>query len=126
MKISKSQRRADQIKQHGINLTKIFYLENKIDPIILCKKLHRLEKQGEQLALDMCNVGMDENIWENKKEKILNKVDNLLNFSKLGVPVFFNGDPRGYALKIESEYVHEQGLNIHRDFGGYGILCPEY
>ena len=41
------------------------------------------------------------------------------------VPVFVNRDPRGYALKIEDEYVRANGLQIHRDWGGYGILAPE-
>jgi hypothetical protein len=41
------------------------------------------------------------------------------------VPVFVNGDPRGYALKIQDEYVSENSLDIHRDMGGYGILAPD-
>jgi hypothetical protein len=44
-----------------------------------------------------------------------------------------NCDPRGYALKIEDEYLR-QHLNadgmahlglLQTDFGGYGLLCPE-
>ena len=41
------------------------------------------------------------------------------------VPVFVNRDPRGYALKIKSEWVREKGAAIHQDWGGYGIIAPE-
>jgi hypothetical protein len=42
------------------------------------------------------------------------------------VPVFLNGDPRGYALKIESGWMREQNeFRLHSDMGGYGILAPE-
>lgn len=42
------------------------------------------------------------------------------------VPVFLNRDPRGYSLKIPDEYVSEHELDIHRDWGGYGILAPDF
>ena len=41
--------------------------------------------------------------------------------------VFINGDPRGYALKIDDKYqdrLHKVG--IHRDWGGYGIIAPDF
>ena len=44
------------------------------------------------------------------------------------VPVFINLDPRGYALKIDDEWMreHKQPLgHLHQDWGGYGILAPE-
>lgn len=41
------------------------------------------------------------------------------------VPVFLNQDPRGYALKIKDNYVRLHGLNIYKDWGGYGIIAPE-
>jgi hypothetical protein len=41
------------------------------------------------------------------------------------VPVFLNGDPRGYSLKIEDSWMREHKAELHRDWGGYGILAPE-
>lgn len=42
------------------------------------------------------------------------------------VPVFLNGDPRGYSLKIEDNWMRErQNLRLHRDWGGYGIIAPD-
>jgi hypothetical protein len=41
-------------------------------------------------------------------------------------PIFFNRDPRGYALKIPSEWMHAHPeVSLHRDWGGYGILAPD-
>lgn len=42
------------------------------------------------------------------------------------VPVFVNSDPRGYALKIENDWMRAHGGNLHRDMGGYGILAPDF
>lgn len=40
-------------------------------------------------------------------------------------PIFVNCDPRGYALKIPNEYVRGHELDIHKDWGGYGIIAPD-
>jgi len=40
------------------------------------------------------------------------------------IPVFFNSDPRGYALKIKDDYTRD--ITIYRDWGGYGILAPDF
>lgn len=41
------------------------------------------------------------------------------------VPVFVNLDPRGYALKINDEWMRANNVRLHSDFGGYGILAPD-
>jgi hypothetical protein len=41
------------------------------------------------------------------------------------VPVFLNDDARGYSLKIRDEWMREHKAELHRDWGGYGILAPE-
>lgn len=42
------------------------------------------------------------------------------------VPVFLNKDARGYALKINDEWMREHpDVRLHSDWGGYGILAPE-
>ena len=42
------------------------------------------------------------------------------------VPVFINRDPRGYALKIREIWMRNYSGNLHRDWGGYGILAPDF
>lgn len=49
------------------------------------------------------------------------------------IPIFLNKDARGYALKIDSDWLDEQRSNpntvhlasIHRDWGGNGIIAPD-
>jgi hypothetical protein len=116
----------EQIRKHGEDLKAIFGIE--IDGDKLSRKVHSLEVKAHKLAEDYCNGvnGVDTESWEPLTEKILNSLDKLLNFKKQGIPVFVNGDARGYALKIDDEYVRKHNLEIHRDFGGYGILAPEF
>ena len=120
--MNKKERMYDQIKTHGDNLNKIFYTQ--LDSITLSKKLFRLENKGNRIALDYCNGDMENKDFEEQKEKILKSVDKILDFSKQNIPVFFNSDPRGYALKIEDNYTRD--IAIYRDWGGYGILAPDF
>ena len=52
---------------------------------------------------------------------VVKKVNEILGN---GPRVFINQDPRGYALKIRTE--DAKSLDIHKDWGGYGIICPEF
>ena len=56
---------------------------------------------------------------------------------KLPIGFVINGDPRGYSLKIKEEqnriFVnsddgknHDQKVINYTDWGGYGILAPEF
>ena len=53
-------------------------------------------------------------------------VDKILHYTDKGYSVFVNGDARGYALKIDSECVKDEALEIYKDGGGYGILAPDF
>jgi len=44
----------------------------------------------------------------------------------VGVRVFHNYDARGYALKIEFEDTDKRRYEIYRDWGGYGIIAPDF
>lgn len=95
----------------------------------LYKKLRRIEVKMNRLMCDECNgtrPGTEEENGE-KDEKVIDRVKKLL---PLATGVFLNCDPRGYSLKIKSEDVkalNEAGkINIYQDWGGYGILAPEF
>ena len=130
---TKKQRQAEQIKAHGENLLAIFPNATERDPIALCKKLRRMEAKAQAIALRLCNGpeypgGYDE--VDALTGAILEKVNAILgNTGKNPVPVFVNRDPRGYALKISSEwtfaYCQQTGRRIYSDWGGYGIIAPE-
>jgi len=130
-----------RIEQHGRNLLAIFPNAIEKDPVKLCKKLRRIETAARYGATCYCNgcglmergrgfdFGANENDWEDfsdmqraKVEKVLNPSPELLN------ALIINGDARGYALKIGSDFMRvliETGLNLQTDMGGYGIIAPD-
>lgn len=119
------------ITRQGEALNGIF--NTGLEPITLCKKLRRLENQAHALAEDYCNgVVIDEN-RDKQETVILGKVNKVLfGKRKPDVPVFLNFDCRGYALKIGSEWLRdwEQAksgyTSVYKDWGGYGILAPDF
>lgn len=125
--MNKQQKMYQQIERHGNNLNVIF--NTGLQPVELCKKLFRLEKKAHNLCEIECNTGEDKDV---ELSAILTKVKKILfpdTFSSdpdLYKSVFINGDPRGYALKIKSEYVKEHNLKIDQDWGGYGLIAPDF
>ena len=116
------------IIEHGKNLKRVFNLDDSINEIELCKKLFRIENKASSIAEAWCS-----HVKETEKEQekiindILNKVDKLLNFKSQKIPVFFNGDPRGFTLKIEDSYMKENKIYpFYSDWGGYGIIAPSF
>ena len=116
------------IIEHGKNLKRVFNLDDSINEIELCKKLFRIENKAHSIATDFCNYGYEsEEETEKIIDNILNKVDKLLNFKSQNIPVFFNGDPRGFTLKIEDSYMKENKIYpFYSDWGGYGIIAPSF
>jgi len=110
-----------QIEQHGNNLNAIF--NTGIEPVKLCKQLRRLELKANKIATDWCNGDIDNDLADDLAGEILAKVVKVLGNK---YPVKFNGDARGYALKICDNVVRENNLKIYTDWGGYGIICPDF
>lgn len=94
------------------------------------KKLLRIENQMHRLSERECNGEIEDDqsqrLWGNAEKKIKELLPRLKDFGGS----FFNGDPRGYSLKIKEdvrEKIHaDTGFNMYSDFGGYGILAPEF
>ena len=122
-----------QIEKHGQNLIKMFNLPRDTDALKLCKKLRTLENKAHALTLAHCNGSKDPHV---EICKILTKVKSILfpetytSERELFLAVFVNMDARGYALKIQDSQVREYrnltGNNIYTDFGGYGIIAPDF
>lgn len=112
-----------RIAKHGQDLKRIFSLNG--DPIEICRKLRRLETKANRAAVAYCNGEMDVSEWEIFSERIEGKVLNIIG-GKYADWIQINGDPRGYTLKIKDEIVREKQLDIYRDWGGYGILAPDF
>jgi hypothetical protein len=123
---TKKERMYERIEAHGKNLITLFDLPADTDPVKLCKKLRTLELKASALTLDACNTGNDHGL---ELVNILGKVKavlfpNEIENRDLYLAVFINGDPRGYALKIKSEYCVDK--RIERDWGGYGLIAPDF
>lgn len=130
------------IERHGNQLNAIF--NTGLDPVTLCKKLHRLERKAHQATTCLCNTntlhlqelnrytGYDvpeatEEEQERFSNNILNQVCNILKPTEgQKAAIFINYDPRGSALKIRNSYMREHNLNLYQDWGGYGILAPDF
>ena len=107
----------------------MFNLDQNIDPVKLCKRLFRLENKAHKLAVDFCNGVIDQLEWDKKADQILTKVETIFQNKANGF-IFVNGDARGYSLKILEEFTtylrNRSNVNIHRDWGGYGIIAPDF
>ena len=116
------------IVEHGKDLKRVFNLDSSIDEIKLCKALFKIENLAHRLATDFCNGSLLSEEEETKViDEILNKVDKLLNFKSQNIPVFFNGDARGFTLKIDSDYMRKNNIYpFYSDWGNYGIIAPSF
>lgn len=115
-----------KIQKHGEQLNSIF--KTDLNPVALCKKLFSLENKMRRAALQYSNGDMESDEEDKIEKEILDKVDKILGFRAKKIPVFINSDPRGYSLKIDDEWMRNKGdkTPLYRDFGGYGILAPDF
>ena len=118
-KMNKREKMYQMIQKHGDNLKAIFNINE--DSVKLCKKLFRLENKAHRLATDYCNGDFQGDI-ENESKKIVDKAKKILKTNE----IFFNRDARGYALKIKDDFIRVNNLSIYRDWGGYGIIAPDF
>lgn len=93
-----------------------------------CSKIYRelknIESRGHKLAEDYCNGLIDSDDWEKHTDTIKTRLAKILPEEVLK-STKLNGDPRGYFLKLSDEYVRVNSIAIERDWGGYGIFCPD-
>ena len=123
MKANKKELLYSRITKHGQDLKRVFNLDPTTDPVKLCKKLLRLETKAHKLATDFCNGDVDQIEFDTKGDKILKKVETILKDKK---HLLLNGDARGYALKIDGDFLRINNLSIFRDWGGFGIVAPDF
>ena len=121
-KLSRQARLHAQIVGHGEALKEIFGLD--ISAYELCKRLRRIENRAHREAEAYCNGEMDTDAYEAARYKTMRQCDLLLEFTKKGIPVFVNSDPRGHSLKVRDDFPCT--VKIHRDGGNYIILAPNF
>ena len=127
--MTQKERMYARITAHGENLIRIFDLHGT-DPVTLCKKLHSLEVQAHAVIEQYMNGEIDDpELDQYTEKKLIPALTRIIGGCNYAGKVFINHDPRGYALKLTEEATKEAldyGINIHRDWGGYGILAPAF
>lgn len=126
----------EAITRHGESLLKAFPNATEKNPVALCKKLRRIETGIAPIILRNCNEGVPDDEMDAATDKARARLMALLGglsarqLKQFGL--FINRDPRGYALKLSSEWTDKfndtlrgTGLFIHQDWGHYGILAPD-
>ena len=133
------------IEQHGKNLLALFPNAKIKEPVALCKALRRLEAKAHKAAENWCNGVPGPNgetvqgvldYWHAEGERQAEKAVELLGAAAPGnedIGIIFNGDARGYALKISAVEHDFCGLPetvecraVYKDWGGYGIIAPDF
>lgn len=123
--MNKKQLQKEAILKHAFRLNEYFGRDicPTDSPLLLAKALHRMETKVHRLAEQYCNGEIDEMPdYEDKLKKLLIYHGATENIDT----VFINQDPRGYALKIKSKDEGNDNEFYYRDWGGYGILAPEF
>ena len=146
MKKDKKAEMYKRIEKHGNDFIKLFNLSPDTDPVKLCKQLFSLENKVHRVMCNLCNTnnvqgiapgyaysGRGNKVWnqietsEEEQEKIFDgfkrKLENIIGIHSF---VFFNHDPRGYALKIKDTYIQANDIRMYTDMGGYGIIAPDF
>jgi hypothetical protein len=97
-----------------------------IDGALLFRKLRRMECKAERWGIDYCNADISIDEWEKRTDEYEKQINKLFEGNLKGF--FVNGDARGYALKINDDTLrkHYSEIGLHRDWGGYGILAPDF
>ncbi len=90
------------------------------------RHLRTLENRAHYDAERYCNGEITEEQSDASDKAITAAVQKAFG-GTLPAGFMINGDPRGYALKIDAE--HKGGTipdGMIKDWGGYGILAPEF
>jgi len=120
--MNKKERMYQAIDRHGQRLNNMF--STNLDNVALCKKLFRLENKAHSLAESYCNGYIQYEEFDKESDDLLEKVASILG-TDLDI-YMINGDPRGYAFKFTQKFTNENIENMYRDFGGYGIVAPDF
>lgn len=135
MKTSKKETMYNNITRHGNALLTLFPYAIEQRPVNLCKKLRTMQGKIDRHILGYCNGTTDERTLDEATDKTLAGIRKLLGISipeAEAMGLFVNRDPRGYALKLDDAFTreynghHEADKRIYTDWGGYGILAPDF
>ena len=131
---TKKERMYERIRLHGLKLLSVFPQASETDPVKLSKKAFALENKAHRIQEEDCNgnpacrTDADYDAWQKSLEHrsdLVRAAFERLFGTPLESPFFMNGDPRGYCLKVNVEYMRAQKIDLPRDWGGYGLIAPD-
>lgn len=108
--------RVTEYNQHFNNLKMLGYTPDSLRP------LYYLEHKAHTMAENECNG------YKEYTDEQWNGIEKRVRalFSKYLNGLILNGDPRGYTLKIDADILKSENIKLYQDWGGYGILCPDF
>lgn len=113
------------MNRHAAQVLAIFPTCTISDPVLLCRKLYRIERAAHKAAEDYCSGYIENLTYEDREKHARAQLRALLGPALDSIPVFINSDPRGCALKIHDDWIRNNPDHpIARDWGGYGLLAP--
>lgn len=124
----------ERIRRHGETLLKLFSNTREQNPLTLYKQLRRMELTASKHTTLLCNGDTPARMAASEKalKYLHGRVTALLGDSIF--PIHINRDPRGYALKIDSDnenwqkwkrtYASSPEYLLASDWGGYGLIAP--
>jgi hypothetical protein len=107
----------NQRERHLAELKALGYIRDTLRPLAI------EEGRAHKAAERYCNGEITEAQSDAVDQRVTERVKRLFG-GELPPGFFINGDPRGYALKIEQP--NDKRLISFTDWGGYGILAPEF
>jgi hypothetical protein len=121
-KLSNEMLRNKYIAQHINDINKLFDARlNRAGYDFLLQ----LEDMAHKKAEYWCDFSYTDEEREEYEQYILSLICDVLDIDAHD-SIFFNSDPRVFALKIKDDFVRESKSNIYRDLGGYGIFAPDF
>jgi hypothetical protein len=115
--------------RHAAALAELFPNATK-SGLDLCRALRRIEAKVSRASVAYCNGDLREDQWCAEKCRASGSLIKLFHPSVKALDALrINGDPRGYALKLDDAFTREHNRTaktpIHTDWGGYGTLAPD-
>ena len=112
------------MNKHTENLANLIGI-SKEEAKDLYRKFAAIESIGHRLAEKYCNGEISSDFYDKQMVQIRTELMTILPM-KIARNVYLNGDPRGYFLKLDDDFVRSENIVIERDWGGYGILAPSH
>lgn len=134
----------EAVKRHGETLLALFPNAEDKNPVALCRKLRRIETSISKTVESFSSIPdfMTQDQFDHACQMALIRTTNLLGLNgPLNGPqaqiigLFVNRDPRGYALKLDSDNerfklwqdnrLRDKLPCLHADWGQNGIIAPD-